>query len=212
MSAGRKNDFCDAQTHVQPRAAGVSPPWFCVRTLEAVTCNRIERGAYCCVAATENCGEHRRPRAAGVSPPWFGNTVRTGADFFGLNMFLQRTFGLAHHGWLTPAALDARRWCPENNHIRDVPTPIHNSGGCQPAVVWESRLQKLSIHVRQTTRLTTPGQSSAWFKGGLLPTFGLQLRWVCLFVQRSRSICYRCSVRSCVPAGGSRKPSLLAQT
>jgi hypothetical protein len=24
----RKNDFCDAQTHIRPRAAGVSPPWF----------------------------------------------------------------------------------------------------------------------------------------------------------------------------------------
>jgi hypothetical protein len=139
-----------------------------------------------------------RPRAAGVSPPWFGNTVRTGADFFGLNMFLQRTFGLAHHGWLTPAALDARRWCPENNHIRDIPTPIHNSGGRQPAVVWESRLQKLSIHVRQMTRLTTPGSVFRVVQRGsvtdvrfaialglfvcsafaqyLLPMFGSQLR------------------------------------
>jgi hypothetical protein len=23
----RKNDFCDAQTHIRPGAAGVSPPW-----------------------------------------------------------------------------------------------------------------------------------------------------------------------------------------
>jgi hypothetical protein len=26
-----KNDFCDAQTHIRPRAAGVSPPWVALR-------------------------------------------------------------------------------------------------------------------------------------------------------------------------------------
>jgi hypothetical protein len=28
-----KNDICDAQTHIRPRAAGVSPPWCVIRTL-----------------------------------------------------------------------------------------------------------------------------------------------------------------------------------
>jgi hypothetical protein len=78
-----------------PPAPGCVAPWMRVGKLRLMRCTTA-----------------RSPRAAGVSPPWFGNTVRTGADFFGLNMFLQRTFGLAHHGWLTPAALDARRWCP----------------------------------------------------------------------------------------------------
>jgi hypothetical protein len=226
-----KNDFCDAQTHVH-NSGGRQPAVGVVgRTLSVMwwkrTCNRVcettgglrppllvvlHRG---CVS--ENCGlcdaqPHAQPRAAGVSPPWFGNTVRTGADFFGLNMFLQRTFGLTHHGWLTPAARDARRSFAVKSDICGARTHVFKSGGRQPAVVWESRLQKLSIHVWQTTRLTTPGSVFRVVQRGLLPTFGSQLRWVCLFVQRSRIICYRCSVRSCVSAGGSRKPSLLAQT
>jgi hypothetical protein len=53
-----KNDFCDAQTQVQPRAAGVSPPWFGHPNVVRPESRNVRR-----LANTES-------RAAGVSPPW----------------------------------------------------------------------------------------------------------------------------------------------
>ncbi len=58
----RKNDdFCDARTHVRPRAAGVSPPWFG----ETNAARRKSR--------TVMRPRDGRARAAGVSPRWFPN-------------------------------------------------------------------------------------------------------------------------------------------
>jgi hypothetical protein len=88
----QKNDLCDAQTQVQPRAAGVSPPWFGDPNVVRPESRNVRR-----LANTES-------RAAGVSPPWFDNTIGMAADFFGLNTFLHRTFGSPHHGGLTPPA------------------------------------------------------------------------------------------------------------
>jgi hypothetical protein len=65
----RNTDFCDAQTHIRPRAAGVSPPW------------SGEPGA----GRSKSCSVRRRPerqpRAAGVSPPWVDKpaSAETGA-------------------------------------------------------------------------------------------------------------------------------------
>jgi hypothetical protein len=36
-----KNDFCDAQTQIQPGAAGVSPPWVALRRADS-TANNVE--------------------------------------------------------------------------------------------------------------------------------------------------------------------------
>jgi hypothetical protein len=96
----RKKDFCAAQTQVQPRAAGVSPPWFSEPNVVRPESRNVRR-----LANTES-------RAAGVSPPWFDNTIGTAADFFGLNTFLHRTFGSPHHGGLTPPALALLCECP----------------------------------------------------------------------------------------------------
>jgi hypothetical protein len=52
-----KNDLCDAQTQVQPRAAGVSPPWFGHPGVVRSESRNVRR-----LANTES-------RAAGVSPP-----------------------------------------------------------------------------------------------------------------------------------------------
>jgi hypothetical protein len=89
----RKKDFCAAQTQVQPRAAGVSPPWLGDPNVVRSESRNVRRLA------------HAESGAAGVSPPWFDNTIGTAADFFGLNTFSHRTFGFPHHGGLTPPAL-----------------------------------------------------------------------------------------------------------
>jgi len=81
-----KNDFCAAQTQVQPRAATVSPPWFGHPGVVRPESRNVRRLA------------HAESRAAGVSPPWFDNTIGPAADFFGLNTFLHRTFDSPHHG------------------------------------------------------------------------------------------------------------------
>jgi hypothetical protein len=111
---------------------------------------------------------------------------------------------------LTPPAPALLCGCPPaKNDFCDAQTHVHNSGGCQPAVVWESRLQKLSIHVRQTTRLTTLGSVFRVVQRGavtdvrfaialglfvcsafaqyLLPMFGSQLR-VCRRQQKTIAV------------------------
>jgi len=70
-------------------AAGVSPPWLGERDAVPRESNIVQR-----LAST-------RSGAVGVSPPWLGNVLAV------MNAFL-RTGTLAHHGWLTPAALGAR--------------------------------------------------------------------------------------------------------
>jgi hypothetical protein len=54
----RKKDFCDVQTQVQPRAAGVSPPWLGHPGVVRPESRNVRRLA------------HAESRAAGVSPPW----------------------------------------------------------------------------------------------------------------------------------------------
>jgi hypothetical protein len=240
-----KSDIRDAQPHVQPRAAGVSPPWRgeCIQEHCAVSRGRLPFGA---MGNTESGGPvgvvgrscrnvrnhggltppllvavapwmppakiatyamHKRTftRAAGVSPPW---------------LVVLRTLG-----------------CDVPEDCSDWRTSDQPAAGVAPAVVlmlrtlvpvrittlqrlahsdqerWVSARRGLGIALAETfdSRLANDATNDTGVslprgsKGGLLPTFGSQLRWVCLFVQRSRSICYRCSVRSCVPAGGSRE-------
>jgi hypothetical protein len=56
----RNGDFCDAQTHVRPRAAGVSPPWLGHTIAVSGEANAVQRRA------------NTRPGATFVSPPWLG--------------------------------------------------------------------------------------------------------------------------------------------
>jgi hypothetical protein len=53
-----KNDFCGGQTQVQPRAAGVSPPWLSEPNVVRSESRNVRRLA------------HAESRAATVSPPW----------------------------------------------------------------------------------------------------------------------------------------------
>jgi hypothetical protein len=90
----------------------VSPPWYWNCTGERFSPNmdaRMPRGAYAprswldvrsYIAKVAISPAHVRaaPRAAGVSPPWCGNAPAQAS------VFRQRS-NLAHHGWLTPAAL-----------------------------------------------------------------------------------------------------------
>jgi hypothetical protein len=56
-------DFCDAQMHVQPRAAGVSPPWFGHTIAVSGEANAVQRRA------------NTHPGATFVSPPWLGKRI-----------------------------------------------------------------------------------------------------------------------------------------
>ncbi len=57
----RNGDFRDAQTHAQPRAGGVSPPWLGnARVAETANLQQTR------IRATQDRGD--------VSPPWLGNT------------------------------------------------------------------------------------------------------------------------------------------
>jgi hypothetical protein len=98
----RKNDFCDAQTHIRPRAAGVSPPWVGFALATAIVYSRLSafarhdrfphHGGLTPPALVLQCERlpakndfcdaqtHIRPRAAGVSPPWFGFALGTCTD------------------------------------------------------------------------------------------------------------------------------------
>jgi hypothetical protein len=125
MVRRQKNDLCDAQTQVQPRAAGVSPPWLSEPNVVRPESRNVRR-----LANTES-------RAAGVSPPWcFGNAIATAADFFGLNTFLHRTFGeYTYHERRryapAPGCTVFRASCGEPIF----PTAhLHKSGGREPAV------------------------------------------------------------------------------
>jgi hypothetical protein len=79
----RVHDVHSAETRMQPRAAGVSPPWFgnAIATAHVFHgwLTPAALGARRPVAA--QCGNsaetHMQPRAAGVSPPWFGNAIAT---------------------------------------------------------------------------------------------------------------------------------------
>jgi hypothetical protein len=65
-----------------------------------------------------------------------------------------------NHGWLTPAAPDARRRCTEKNDIRGAQSHVPKSGGRQPAVVRESRWQRRPVfagglHLHRTSGFRT---------------------------------------------------------
>jgi hypothetical protein len=96
----RKNDFCDAQTHIRPRAAGVSPPWFGFALATATVYFRLSAlarhdrfphhgGLTPPAAMRTSFGEKRflqctnahPTRAAKVRPPWFGFALQRRAVF-----------------------------------------------------------------------------------------------------------------------------------
>jgi hypothetical protein len=136
----RNNDFCDAQTHIRPRAAGVSPPWFSEPHLQ-VQCDehrRWNRG--CGVHAT---GGLRRPALGRECERWanyayssckfdrniaaFGNAPSTHAySICRLDTFTT--------GGLRPPLLVARRSFAVKSGICDEQTHVHKSGGREPAV------------------------------------------------------------------------------
>jgi hypothetical protein len=72
--------ICDPETHMQPRAAGVSPPW-------AGEPNAVPR-----ISRTVHRPRDAQTRAAGVSPPWQRNAHATATGF---------------RGWITFRAADS---------------------------------------------------------------------------------------------------------
>jgi hypothetical protein len=71
----RKNDFCDAHTHIRPRAAGVSPPWFGFALATATVYFRLSALArhdrfphHSCAAMRTSFGEKRFLQCTNAHP------------------------------------------------------------------------------------------------------------------------------------------------
>jgi hypothetical protein len=85
----RNNDFCDAQTHIRPRAAGVSPPW--VDKPASAETGAIRQQTADGVCADHRCGRVYRRHGANVAPESF--MAHTGPDYNRVHW---------RHGGLTP--------------------------------------------------------------------------------------------------------------
>jgi hypothetical protein len=133
--AGRlkNDDIHGAQTHVRPRAAGVSPPWAgkCASADRSVVRRQIADGVCACawmavaIAFIGATGGLRPPLLALIQRPSTGRITilamhkRTFAraagvsppwerNAFAMARVFPRPSTFAHHGWLTPAAPVAR--------------------------------------------------------------------------------------------------------
>jgi hypothetical protein len=128
----RNNDFCDAQTYIRPRAAGVSPPWFGKRA--SADTSTIRRQTADGVCADRRCGRVYGRHGANVAPESYMR--HTAPDY---NRVHRR------HGGLTPPALVLRceRLPTKQRFLRCTNVHSTKSGGRQPAVaVREAYLQE----------------------------------------------------------------------
>ena len=89
----RESNSALRRPHTQPRAAGVSPPWFRDTNVVQRETRFVQRLA------------NGRTRAAGVSPPGFGFALATATGFFGLNT------SCAAHADVVPRLAYASRSC-----------------------------------------------------------------------------------------------------
>jgi hypothetical protein len=115
-----KDDFFDAQTHIRPRAAGVSPPWVGLALATAI--------GFCGLITFRPARSFPVPRLAYASRSWVH--ARKSSQMGG--GALQRRF--VSHGGLTPPALVLR--CerpPAKNDIFDAQTHIRlRAAGVSP--------------------------------------------------------------------------------
>jgi hypothetical protein len=107
-----------------------------------------------------HCQPTMRPRnRSGGHQPAVGSEIAlaTATGFCGWITFAPR-IRLPHHGWLTPAAPDARRRCTGKNDIRGTQSHVPKSGAHQPAVLWKSRLRgRFGTQSRDTSRAIKSG-------------------------------------------------------
>ncbi len=148
-----KNDFFDAQTHVRLKSGGRQP---------AVVGETRLQGDSLRVRRTNA----RRPRAAGVSPPCCRKTYLQRRAIFAQRLTFARCKQPHDHGGLTsPALVLVYGRPPAKNDFFDAQTHVRlKSGGRQPAVVGETRLQGDSLRVRGTNarRPRAAGVSPPW--------------------------------------------------
>jgi hypothetical protein len=115
-----KNNFCDEQTHVRPRAAGVSPAWFYEPHLQ-VQCDEYRRSDLAC--GVHSTGDLRPPLLVGNASagrimriPAASSTrtsLRPGTRPAHMRIYLRTRY--VHHGGLTPPLLVAQcRFAGEN--------------------------------------------------------------------------------------------------
>jgi hypothetical protein len=123
-------DFCDAQTHVRPRAAGVSPPWFGHTIAVSGEANAVQRRA------------NTRPGAAFVSPPWLGKRICQCASAKSRKTAIDALTNVGAVAVVNPRGADAprswlhgvrspRKW----RFLRYANARSTRSGGREPAVV-----------------------------------------------------------------------------
>ncbi len=118
----RKNDFCDAQTHIRPRAAGVSPPWFGFALATAI--------GFCGLITFRTA--QSPPYHGWLTPAALGCTRKSSQMGGGA---LQRRF-VSHGGAYAPRSCAAMRVSAgEKRFLRCTNAHPTKSGGRQPAVV-----------------------------------------------------------------------------
>jgi hypothetical protein len=110
-----KRDLFNAQANDQPRAAGVSPPWFRDTNVVQRETRFVQRLA------------NGRTRAAGVSPPWFGFALATATGFFGLN-----TSCAAHADAVPRLAYASRSWLHAHKSLQMRAGALQRRFVCQP--------------------------------------------------------------------------------
>ncbi len=130
-------------TRTSAGAAGVSPPWY-----RETRCNgdSLLRTDYVCSARSVGA-----PRLAYASRSWSQTRMLV------LLCISYARVRCSSHGWLTPAALGARRRFGEKCAICNAHTNVRKSGGREPAVGCDTNalLRELST-VRQSAN-TKPG-------------------------------------------------------
>jgi hypothetical protein len=155
-----KNDFCDAQTQIRPRAAGVSPPWVGLALATAI--------GFCGLITFRPARSFPVPRLAYASRSWVH--ARKSSQMGG--GALQRRF--VSHGGLTPPALvSGRERLPaKKRFLRCTHAHSTKSGGRQPAVVRQTRLRRHQRDCSQDRRQyvgRTPLHRVQRYHGGLTP-------------------------------------------
>jgi hypothetical protein len=188
------------QNRMFPRAAGVSPPCFAIRTL----CRENQRITSRRCDPQNRSGEHqpavlwksRLPGRFGTQSRDTSRATKSGGRQPAVDVVTASATAFVHgrpagrrcaaivvlplqarytnHGWLTPAAPDARRRCTEKNDIRGAQSHVPKSGGRQPAVAcYKNAVLRES---RTVGRPRDPGTEAARINPPWLPESRRQRR------------------------------------
>jgi hypothetical protein len=130
----RKNDFCDAHTHIRSGAAGVSPPWVSKLRMQ-LQCDefRISRS-------------HRMHPTGGLRPPLLfrgAHVCRRKSDFCDAHTHIRSGAAGVSPPWLVIPTLH----CKNRASFRDRRTHVYKSGGREPAVAVGNTLAQIQARL-----------------------------------------------------------------